>query len=341
MDAPAAKLHELHTARADALPLDELYASDAPVVLRGVTRDWALVQAGLHGGMRAAMDYLREHYNGQPVTYSHGGPEIGGRPFYTDDFTAINTDVRRGDLNAVLDDIAAHAGDAHPPTWYVASLPVDSRLLGMRAHNDLDFATHGVNAPPAIWIGNRTTASAHYDALYNIACCTVGRRRFSVLPPAQIHNLYPGPLEPTPGGQAVSVVDFDNPDLQRFPRFREAQAALRSVVLEPGDAIYIPPLWWHHVQGLEPFNVLVNYWWNRAPAHLPPPMPALYHALWALRDRPENEKRAWREVFDYYVFGAAQRAGEHLPDPARGALGPIDETLARQLRAMLIAKLNR
>ena len=70
-------------------------------------------------------------------------------------------------------------------------------------------------------------------------------------------------------------------------------------------------------------------------------MHALYHALWTIRDRPEREKRAWRGLFEYYVFGPADRAGAHLPGPARGALGPVDETMARQLRALLIGKLNR
>jgi hypothetical protein len=46
-------------------------------------------------------------------------------------------------------------------------------------------------------------------------------------------------------------------------------------------------------------------------------------------------------VFDYYVFGPAGRAGEHLPPQARGLLGPIDEVQARQVRAMLLNKLNR
>jgi hypothetical protein len=112
-------------------------------------------------------------------------------------------------------------------------------------------------------------------------------------------------------------------------------------VLEPGDAIFIPALWWHHVQGLEPFNVLVNYWWNSMPAYLPTPMLALQHAMWTIRDRPEHEKQAWRAIFDYYVFGPAGRAGEHLPEAARGLLGPLDEPTARQLRAMLIDRLNR
>ncbi|HEY0502206.1 MAG TPA: cupin-like domain-containing protein [Lysobacter sp.] len=336
----AARIRELDGVRADALPLQELLSAGQPVVLRGIARDWALVQAGLRSP-GDAMDCLRDAYNDQPVTYSWGAPGIAGRPFYNDDFTDLNFEVRRGDLRQVLDEIAAHAGDARPPTYYVASLVVDSRFPGLRAANDLDLARHGIDAPPSIWIGNRVTASCHYDALNNIACCAVGRRRFTLFPPEQIGNLYPGPLEPTPGGQAVSVVDFDAPDFERHPRFREALAAGQDAVLEPGDAIFMPSLWWHHVQALEPFNVLVNYWWNSAPAHVPTPMHALYHALWTIRDRPEREKQAWREVFDYYVFGPSEHAGEHLPDAARNVLGSIDETLARQLRAMLIGKLNR
>ncbi|BDU17822.1 cupin-like domain-containing protein [Lysobacter auxotrophicus] len=333
-------IRELHDVRAHALPLDELLERNEPVVLRGIARDWELVREGARS-MQAAMDCLRRRDNGQPVTYSWGPPEIRGRPFYNDEFTQLNFEVRRGALSQALDEIAAHAGDASPPMVYVASLLIDSRMPGLRAANDLGLPAQGIDAPPSIWIGNRVTASCHFDAMNNLAVCAVGRRRFTLFPPEQIHNLYPGPLDPTPGGQQVSVVDFDAPDFARYPRFRDALDAARSAVLEPGDAIFMPSLWWHHVQALDAFNVLVNTWWSSVPAHVPTPMHALYHAIWTLRDRPEREKQAWREVFEYYVFGDAERAGAHLPPPARGVLAPVDELLARQLRAMLIAKLNR
>src|SRR5205823_11513354 len=138
---------------------------------------------------------------------------------------------------------------------------VDLCMPGFRSENDLDFKSHGINPPPIIWIGNRTTASAHYDAPSNIACVAVGKRRFTIFPPDQIFNLYPGPLEPTPGGQSISVVDFKNPDFEKYPRFREALAVAHVAELEAGDAIFIPSMWWHHVEGLNAFNVLVNYWW--------------------------------------------------------------------------------
>jgi hypothetical protein len=325
---------------ATALPMDALVAAGEPVVLRGVASDWPLVQAGLRSA-REAMAYLRGFDAGGPVTYSFGGPEINGRPFYSDDFTRLNFDVRRGGLAEVLDDIADTFEMPRPPTYYVASLLIERALPGFAQHNDAGLARQGINASASIWIGNRVTASCHYDTPDNLACCAVGRRRFTLFPPEQIDNLYPGPLEPTPGGQVVSVVDFDRPDFERHPRFRDAMKRARTAVLEPGDALFIPSLWWHHVRSLEPFNVLVNYWWRSSPAFLSSPLPALQHAMWALRDLPAREKQAWAKIFDYYVFGPGERAGQHLPEAARGELAPFDETQARRTRAMLLGRLNR
>lgn len=324
----------------DDLPLDELLSAGKPAVLRGLVRDWGLVAAGLRS-VDDAMAYLRSFYNGKQLSASFATAQVAGRLFYNDDFTRLNFEARRTQLGNVLDEIKAHLDEAQPPTMYIGSTLIDSYLPGMRKDNDLGFARFGIDAPPAIWIGNRTVASCHYDAPNNIACVAVGRRRFTMFPPSEIDKLYPGPLELNPGGQAVSLVDFSNPDDERFPRFREALAAGYSAVLEPGDAIFVPSMWWHHVEGLSAFNTLVNYWWSSSPKYVPSPMSSLYHAIWSIRDRPEAEKEAWRQVFEYYVFGPSSRAGEHLPEQARGLLGPIDETRARQIRAMLLNSLNR
>jgi len=324
----------------DALPLAALVAAGEPVVLRGIARDWALVQAGLRSPQEA-LAYLRGFDAGLPVQYSFGGPEIEGRPFYNDDFTQLNFEVRRGLLTQVLDEIADTFDAPKPPTYYVASLLIERALPGFAEANDAGLAGQGIDASASIWIGNRVTASCHYDTPDNLACCAVGRRRFTLFPPEQIDNLYPGPLEPTPGGQVVSVVEFDRPDFDRHPRFRDALASAQTAELEPGDAIFIPSMWWHHVRSLEPFNVLVNYWWRSVPSFLSSPLPALQHAMWALRDLPEREKKAWAKIFEYYVFGPGERAGQHLPDAARGELAPFDEMQARRTRAQLLGRLNR
>jgi len=85
----------------------------------------------------------------------------------------------------------------------------------------------------------------------NVGIVMTGRRRFTVFPPEQIGNLYPGPFELTPSGVPISLVDLTAPDLDRYPRFAEAMAAAQSAVLEPGDAIYLPFHWWHAVESLE------------------------------------------------------------------------------------------
>ncbi|MET0496704.1 MAG: cupin-like domain-containing protein [Steroidobacteraceae bacterium] len=334
------RVRVLEGCQPDNLPLQELLSGGEPVVLRGLVKDWALVKAG-HASVGDAMNYLRGLYNGKPLGASFGDPRIAGRLFYDEDFTRLNFTSRRVLLDEVLGAIEQHLHDEQPPTFYIGSTVVDASFPGFRKDNALAFEVHGVDPPPTIWIGNRTIASAHYDAPNNLACCAVGKRRFTVFPPEQIFNLYPGPLDPTPGGQAISMVDFADPDIGRHPRFREALAAGQGADLEPGDAIFIPSLWWHHVEGLSAFNTLVNYWWSSSPAFIPTPMNALYHALWSIRDRPEREKQAWKQVFDYYVFGPAELAGEHIPERARGVLGPIDDARARQMRAMLINLLNR
>ena len=334
------RIRELGGYRSHDLPLADLLEAAEPCVLRGLVSDWEITRAGLRSDLDA-MAYIGSFYNGKTVSASFGSSEIKGRLFYNDDFTQLNFTSQRVKMDEFLDKIRAHLADQQPPTMYMGSTLVDSYLPGFRKHNDLGLGAHGIDPPPSIWIGNRTIASCHYDAPNNIACCVVGKRHFTLFPPEQIFNLYPGPLDPTPGGQAISLVDFENPDFEKFPNFRAAIEAGQFAEVGPGDAVFIPSMWWHHVQGLSQFNALVNYWWTPLPAFIPTPMNALYHAIWTLRDRPENEKRAWKNVFDYYVFGDAGLAREHFPEQARGILGPITDEQARWIRAMLLNKLNR
>jgi hypothetical protein len=168
-----------------------------------------------------------------------------------------------------------------------------------------------------------------------------GRRRFTLFPPEQLANLYVGPLDFAPAGQAISLVDLENPDLDRFPRFAEALVHAQSAELQPGDIIYIPSMWWHHVQGLESLNVLINHWWRDAPDHAGPPLDVLLHALLNLRDLPVEQRRAWAGLFDHYVFNPSQETAAHIPLARRGVVGELDDDAARRIRAQLRASLNR
>jgi hypothetical protein len=326
-----------------AIPYGELLSAQKPAILKGVAADWPLVREGARSAADA-IAYLTSFDGGRPVVGYTGSPEIGGRFFYNDDLTGLNFEAKRVPLPEFLGRIAEHLGDEDGPSFYIGSTDLDIYLPGLRERNQLPLDDPMFDANPplvSIWIGNRTIAAAHFDQSNNLACCMVGRRRFTLFPPDQIGNLYPGPLEPTPGGQVVSMVDFRVPDFDRFPRFRDALDSAEVAEIEPGDVLFYPAMWWHHVEALDPFNAMINYWWNRSPPFVDTPMTTLLHAILSLRDRPEQEKAAWRELFEYYVFGQAERAGEHLPEHARGYLGPLDEMKARRLRAELLRRLNR
>src|SRR5204862_262211 len=152
--------------------------------------------------------------------------------------------------------LAQVLGDRSGTAYYMGSTDLDTYLPSFRSENDLNptgelFARHVPLA--SIWIGNRTIASAHYDMANNAAICAVGCRRFTLFPPDQIANLYPGPLAPTPGGQVGSMVDPNAPDLTLYPRFGDALATAQVAELEPGDILFYPAPWWHQVEALAPF----------------------------------------------------------------------------------------
>ena len=123
--------------------------------------------------------------------------------------------------------------------------------------------------------------------------------------------------------------------------FADALAHAHVVELAAGDAILIPSMWWHHVEALDSFNVLINYWWRQSPDHMDSPMNALMMAMLSVRDLPTEQRKAWQHLFDHYVFAADEHTAEHIPKPARGGLLPLDPDAARVLRARLLKSLNR
>jgi Cupin-like domain len=316
----------------------EVFGSSEPLLLRGLVAAWPLVQAG-ERSIEAALAYLRGYYRDATVGAWLGPPQIRGRFFYNEDYSGFNYLASMVKLDAVFDQLERYQHDAEPPAVYVGSTTVDTCLPGLRAENDV--AGLPADALASIWLGNRTRIAAHFDMPDNLACVAVGRRRFTLFPPAELPNLYPGPLEFTPAGQQISLVDFANPDFGRYPRFASALRNARIAELAAGDALYIPGMWWHHVEALAACNVLINYWWQQTPAYLDAPVNALLHALLSLRALPPAQRAAWRGFFDHYVFGADDAAAAHIPARSRGVLGPMDETRARSLRALLLKQLNR
>lgn len=308
-----------------------------PFVVRGLVADWPLVKAGLQSA-KAARQYLLDHARDRPFKVSIGAPGHDGRMFY-DAEMEMNFRSGTGKLPDIFGGIdkAEELGEAR--TVYLASIDIAQHFDGLNEANSVDL---GEREPlKSIWIGTATRIAAHNDHPDNLACCAVGKRRFTLFPPEQFRNLYLGPIDNTPAGRAVSMVDFDAPDLAVHPRFLEAMEHALVAELEPGDAIFIPSMWWHHVEGLAPFNILVNYWWRDTPAFLGQPQNALNHAILSIRDLPPEDKAIWREMFDHYVFANDGSVTDHIPEGARSVLDPLTPESAGRLRAFLLRMLSQ
>lgn len=312
--------------------------SEQPLILKGLVVKWPLVQAGLNS-FHNADRYLRRFYSGKPVVLYKAAAEKQGRFFYNDDCTALDFETAKAPLDLILDEIANASGLPDSPAYYVGSTTIDTWLPGFRGENDLDL--NHLDPLVSLWLGNRSRVAAHFDAPNNLACCAVGHRRFTLFPPNQVENLYVGPLHFTPSGQAISMVDFQSPDLEKFPKFTTALANAYVAELEPGDALFLPPMWWHHVEALDDLNILINYWWRKAPSYTDPPLDVLYHAMLSIRDLPASEKKAWKQLFDHYIFDAQDSKYDYIPEKARGFLDPLNSARARQLRTWLLNRLNR
>ena len=301
-----------------------------PAVIRGLKRDWPLVRAGLRS-TSAAVDYISSFYRDIPIGTLTVPPSEHGRLFYNREMKGYNFGRSMENLRSVLRGILQVQGRPNAPAIAMQAVEAPEVLPGFEAEQPMELVP---GAPAKLWIGNAAHVAPHYDLKENIACVAVGRRRFTLFPPEQLPNLYVGPLDNTPAGAPISLVELAKPDLEKFPRFAEALAAAQSAELDPGDVIYIPYMWWHGVQALESFNVLVNYWWNdheaRSQVH---PSTALALAWIAFMDMPPEHRARWRDMFEHYVFN--EGAMDHVPPHARGVMGKLEDKQIAQIRQML------
>jgi Cupin-like domain len=335
----ATAMRELPAPDDDVIRRDVL-TSWHPVVLRGLVRRWPSVALGAQSAP-AVVDYLRRLDNGAPVDAIMTPPEAMGRIFYDEAMCGFNFVRNRLPISTVAEQVLRYGAFPRPPAVAAQSARVRDCLPGFAQDNPLELLDASIE--PRIWLGNAITTPTHLDEWHNIGCVVAGRRRFTLFPPEQIANLYIGPLDFAPTGAPMSLVQLHQPDFERFPKFRAALNAALTAELGPGDAIYIPPLWWHHVESLEPFNLLVNYWWHvqgGTAVGAVSGFDALLTAIVNLRSLPPPARAAWQALFEHYVFGDQSAVTGHIPPQRHGLLGELSSADADRLREQIAQRLK-
>jgi hypothetical protein len=264
---------------------------------------------------------------GAPINIFVGPPEHAGRYYYNDDLTGFNFTEENLPFAAALERVLrpAPAGEARA---YLGSVPTPSYAPAFAADNPMPLLEASV--APRLWLGHPAQVACHYDTMDNLACVVAGERRFTLYPPEAIADLYVGPIDLTMA-----------PDPERYPRFERVRHLAIEAELGPGDALYLPKLWWHRVESSSPVNAMANYWWDAFAAGPDGPYTALMLALISICERPSGERAAWRAFFDHYVFRPDGHPLAHLPPERHGILGPLAPDNYGRIRTRILNTLRR
>lgn len=119
-----------------------------------------------------------------------------------------------------------------------------------------------------IWIGNHmSTTSLHHDPYENIYCQILGCKKFTLFPPQEYHMMqekrYVGAHYALEDGRFV--LRKDEPENTVPWLTLPASRIGLEVILQPGETLYLPALWFHQVEQIdndEGMCVAVNYWWD-------------------------------------------------------------------------------
>ena len=246
-DGPAAEAVEAvdATPRVASPPVErferEYRAASRPVVLTGLAD-------GAHLRERWSLARLRAAHGGAPVPVAR----VRGRDLVVDPARGVVQDP--GSLGAFLDAVAAAA-----PGGYLMAREEE---LPPELRRDLEVPRYCAGARwkvSRLWVASQETVSLlHRDLADNLHTLVAGEKVFTLIAPAQSRRVYPHGL--LAGMPNSARFDLDRPDYERFPR---ARGVARQVVrLAPGETLFIPHGWWHHVRTL-PGSLSINTWWAR------------------------------------------------------------------------------
>mmetsp|Transcript_63628 Transcript_63628/g.197169 ORF Transcript_63628/g.197169 Transcript_63628/m.197169 type:complete len:306 (-) Transcript_63628:7-924(-) len=118
--------------------------------------------------------------------------------------------------------------------------------------------------------GAQAVTASHYDLNQNFFLQLRGAKRFVLFPPLVGARAF----APFPVGHPrdrCAVLRLDRPDYREFPFAQHAHGAAVEAVVEPGDCLFLPLGWWHHVESLAPENVSLNFWYEGGDLQRRPP----------------------------------------------------------------------
>ncbi|XP_020096263.1 uncharacterized protein LOC109715579 [Ananas comosus] len=284
----------LRARRFDRSPSPEHFSSaieptNAPAVFHGVVRDWRAFSEWnpLNGGL----DYLEERVgsvtveammsDSTPVFYgdlrSHERVPLKFSTFIASCKSYLRESDAVSSSMAVQEEISKESANLSEPCstslstrdqFYIAQVAISNDENKQRCPLQTlreDFLTPEFLATKSFssinfWMNRaQSRSSTHYDPHHNLLCVVAGRKVVVLWPPSACPFLYPMPVY----GEASnhSAVNIENPDYSVHYRAKHSQEYSEKIILEPGDALFIPEGWFHQVDS-DDLTIAVNFWWK-------------------------------------------------------------------------------
>jgi hypothetical protein len=209
------------------------YARNQPVLLKGAA-DWAATA-------KWTKDYLAEVLDDLPVEVMFDRDSIEVHK------QNVSKAIRRTmPMHAFLD--LVFSGELTNQYYLVARNDFFASDGARPLLDDIQWPDRYIRnaADPShvyLWLGPAGTLTGlHHDGRNNFFAQIRGRKRVTLYSPLYSDCMY---LRDT----FYSDIDCERPDLARFPLF--ARAVGTTFDLVPGDALFIPVGWWHHVRALD------------------------------------------------------------------------------------------
>lgn len=196
---------------------------------------------------------LRHTFQNEPVIVSvsrggafrpQSGSEIPGRRMHFAEFATYAENSNRQSRERL----------------YLSQLPLDATpaILGSDVATPSYFSDGCSPVSKNLWFGPAGTISPlHFDRSHNQLHQHWGRKHVVMVDPSHFHLLKPGPKNSgSPHVSSLDLVTSDfNIDLSRL------NAPCLETILEPGDVLFVPAFWWHHVMSID-VAISINYWWR-------------------------------------------------------------------------------
>ena len=223
---------------------DQILMDRRPIILRNLdlgecTRDWTLSN-------------LITRIGGDKAIVVH---EASNECFL--DFQSKNFKYVKKPFKAFVDEISQGSPQylrslsSEDPAGNPANITVDFPELAssFKLPPQLDIVQQKLHSS-VLRISGRVTMWLHYDVMANVLCQVHGTKRILLYPPSDV-SLFAIP----PGKSSSSMNCFDTGS-NKHPSL--ALAHPQEALLQPGDVLYIPPLWLHTASPVDDISIAVN-----------------------------------------------------------------------------------